>query len=120
LNKYTRTKPTEGNISLQKYVAHLKKLSQNWEDDSNRVFDKKSIFSNTTNEFINNAFIENEILITMKKLKNNKSCGYDNIVNEFFLNCPLNAVSLIGKVFNIVLESGLVPTQWCGGVIKPI
>ncbi len=33
---------------------------------------------------------------------------------------PLNAVSLIVKIFNIVLESGLVPTSWSVGVIKPI
>ncbi len=84
MNKYTRAKPTEGNISLQKYVEHFKKLGQNPEDNSNRVFDKASIFNNATNDFVNNNFTDNEILIAMKKIKNNKSSGYDNIfVNEF-------------------------------------
>ena len=56
----------------------------------------------------------------IKKLRNNKACGVDNIINEYLKNCPVMLVSLIVKVFNIVLSSGLVPSVWCMGMIKPL
>ena len=41
------------------------------------------------NEQINKPFTKKEILEVIQKLKNNKACGVDNIINEFIKCCPL-------------------------------
>ncbi len=60
------------------------------------------MFNNSVNEFVNDVFTIDEICIAIKKLKNNKSCGYDNFTIEFLNNCPQNVISLIVKIINVV------------------
>ena len=60
------------------------------------------------------------MLETIKVLKNNKSEGVDYIKNEYLKNCPLNVVELIVRLFNLILRTGHVPSEWCIGLIVPI
>ena len=54
-------------------------------------------------------------------LSNNKAPGTDLIKNEFLKNSPVSVVNLlITSLFNLVLNTGIVPTTWTIGVIKPI
>ena len=63
---------------------------------------------------------EMEIRNAAKKLKNNKSAFSDRIKNEM-LKCSIN-ILLQGflKLFNLILEVGYFPSQWCQGLITPI
>ena len=56
----------------------------------------------------------------MVKLNNNKSSGNDNIINEFIKNSPDCILEVIVNLFNVVLDTGLIPSDWCIGVIKPL
>ncbi len=42
------------------------------------------------------------------------------MINEYIKNCPLEMLNIIVKFFNVVLITGIVPTDWCLGVIKPL
>ena len=42
--------------------------------------------------------------------KNYKSIGVDNVLNEFLKYCHINCLKL-------VLDIGMVPTEWCMGII---
>ena len=58
----------------------------------------------------------------VRSLKNNKSSGLDEILNEHIkssYNLP-SMRNVLLKIFNIVFDSGLVPTQWSIGNIIPI
>ena len=57
-----------------------------------------------------------EIRNAMRKLKNNKSCGADNILNEFLKNC----IVILCDLFKIVLNTGFVSLEWCTGIIYMI
>ncbi len=46
--------------------------------------------------------------------------GVDKIVNEFIKNNPPELVILLVNYFNLVLETGIVPTDWSVGIIVPI
>jgi hypothetical protein len=72
------------------------------------------------NVYINDKFTKPEIVYQIMKLKNNKACGMDHIINEYLKNCPISMIELIVKLFNIILSCGIVPTDWCIGIIKPI
>lgn len=69
---------------------------------------------------MNDVFTKVEIAGIMKNLKNNKAHGTDSIPNEFLKNCPDSILELLTKFFNLVLDSGIVPEDWCLGLIKPL
>ena len=56
---------------------------------------------------LNNPFLPYQRLIS--KLKNCKSSGEDNILNEFVKNSSYKCFELYVKLFNLVLETGMVP-----------
>ena len=78
------------------------------------------ILIQNNNEIINKAFTKDEIYKHINSLKNNKSPGVDNILNEFLKYCPNELLPVIVKLFNIVLDSGIIPSEWTIGVIKPL
>ena len=77
-------------------------------------------FTNSDNDDLNIQFTLEEIKCVIKSLKLGKACGLDRIRNEFIKNCPDSLLEIFVKYFNVVLDSGIVPEQWCIGVIIPI
>ena len=71
-------------------------------------------------EILNNDFTAIEINKLINKLKNNKSSGIDNIINEFIKYSPKNYKTLLAKLFNIILKTGIIPSEWCISFISPI
>jgi hypothetical protein len=69
---------------------------------------------------LNQAFTIEEINLCLRKLKNNKSCGQDSIINEFLKYSSDRMAVIYTKLFNLILKSGIVPTSWTIGTIKPI
>jgi hypothetical protein len=67
---------------------------------------------------LNSPITEEEILRVVKNLKSNK--GYDDIVNEHIKSTINIFLPIYCKLFNIVLNSGLIPESWSEGVIVPI
>ena len=41
-------------------------------------------------------------------------------INEYLKNSPTEIIVLFVNIFNLVLLSGIVPTDWCIGIIKTI
>ena len=69
---------------------------------------------------MNNAFTLEEIKSVLKNMELGKACGLDKIRNEFLKKCPDELLNLFCKYFNVVLDTGFVPEDWCIGVIIPI
>ena len=61
-----------------------------------------------------------EVRDAISCLKSNKSHGPDLVINEFFKVAPDKLKNVIVKFFNIVLNTGIVPSSWTLGVIHPI
>ena len=118
LNKSKDSNKTMGNISLNVFMKHFKKLSSSPIQDTDNV--KQTFTDESINVDINRLFSLDEILTVVKKLKNRKTSGIDCVVNEFLKNCPECVYVNIVKLFNIVLQSGIIPTDWCIGIIQPL
>ena len=71
-------------------------------------------------EILNKDFTTIEIHKLINKLKNNKSCGIDNIINEFLKFSPKNYKNVLVKLFNVILKTGIIPSEWCISFISPI
>ena len=74
----------------------------------------------SSNNAFNEEFTLDEINSTINKIKRNKSCGIDGIANEFIIDTAATTAPLITKLFNIILNTGIVPDDWGIGIITPI
>lgn len=69
---------------------------------------------------LNNPISESEILGAIKSLKLNKSGGADEIANEYIISTKHLLMPVYVKLFNIILDTGIVPSDWVKGNIIPI
>ena len=72
------------------------------------------------NDELNASFNTKEIVDVIKKLKNNKACGIDLIRNEFIKNCSNDMLEVVTNLFNLILDSEVIPTNWCLGIIMSL
>lgn len=56
----------------------------------------------------------------IKSLKLNKSSGIDEIINEYIISTKHLMLPIYEKLFNIILNTGIVPSDWIKGNIIPI
>ena len=117
LNGGSESREEIRNLNLELFTDHFKSLNSN-QDDEDFNIDYENI--NENNTILNRSFTEEEVLTSIKSLKNNKACGEDNILNEFLKAAASKLLSTYTKLFNIILESGMVPSMWEIGIIKPI
>ena len=118
INNSTKQKEKIGQIALETFMEHFKKLNQIDNSDSPKDDTQPDI--RTNDPTFQSNFTDSEILKQVKKLKNGKACGIDFIINEFIKNSPPEMITLITKYFNVILDSGIIPSSWCLGIIVPI
>ena len=69
---------------------------------------------------MNVPITEFEISKAIRDLKLGKATGHDGILNEYLKNATDILMPLLIKLFNIIFESGKLPTSWLDGRIRPI
>ena len=69
---------------------------------------------------LNDPISNKEINTAIKLLKLNKSSGIDDVLNEHIISTKHIFVSIYRKLFNLILENGIVPRDWVKGNIIPI
>ena len=115
-----KQKSVVNKVALEEtFYDHFKNLNNENNDNDAFNFDIHNINSNENSE-LNRPFSEADILKAIKALKNNKSCGNDLILNEFLTCASGKMLQVFCKLFNIVFESGIVPSSWTEGIICPI
>ena len=65
-------------------------------------------------------FTEEEVLLTINQLPNNKACGPSGISYEMLKHAGSNFITTITSLFNRCLSSQSIPSQWKEGRIFPI
>ena len=118
-------KSSESQASLDDFYQFFKSINENSEehtdlnsDNADDNFDETSDI-NVENE-VNQPITESEILKNVKLLKNNKASGIDNIVNEHIKSTVYLFLPIYCKLFNVILDTGIIPQSWSIGIIKPI
>ena len=72
------------------------------------------------NPLFNDHVTTDEMLKLVRTLKNNKSSGNDQVLNEFLKYSPPKIIDMIVGLFNVKLDTGIFPEQWSVGIIKPL
>lgn len=111
-------------ITIEQLYDYFKKLNENTDDEPDDI-DIDELFDNIENEdeiirILDRDISEDEILTAVKNLKNNKAPGDDELVNEYIKSTVTQFLHIYVKLFNLVFESGKIPTSWLTGVIKPV
>lgn len=69
---------------------------------------------------MDSMFSANELKAAIKKLKNNKSAGPDQITNEMIRCFYGEHSSFLLDLFNFIFRKGQYPKEWSSGMIVPI
>ena len=122
LNKLNDRKNSDDtDISLQALYDHFKLLNTNMNEDDDQVpeFDYDDI-PNDVDDFLNGPVTESEIKHVVSNLKNNKSSGIDEVLNEYIKSTLDDLMPVYIKLFNIIFDTGIIPECWSVGVMVAI
>ena len=110
-------KTSNSDIKIDSLFDFFKNLNSTEHDDGDDSRKKLGV-PNFDSDALNIEVTEDEIMNCIKKLKNVKSPGTDEIIDEYIkISCPL-LLPIYVKLFNI-LDTGNIPESWLIGVIKP-
>ena len=76
--------------------------------------------TNCSNEELDLPISYDEVVAAVKRLKVCKSCGDDNLLNEYFISSVDIIATHLCDIFNIILNTGFFPDQWADGIIIPL
>lgn len=67
-------------------------------------------------EILNSSITETKFSKCLKSLKTNKCRANDNILNEYQKYCSENMMPIYSILFNLVLDTGIIPGPWLEGI----
>lgn len=79
-----------------------------------------NIQSHCLNSFFISATNEDEIVSTILKLKNKKSCGVDNISVELIKFVAVEIASPLKHIFNLSFSTGIFPSRFKNSIVIPL
>ncbi|MCG8112934.1 MAG: reverse transcriptase domain-containing protein [Candidatus Thiodiazotropha taylori] len=105
--------------TLDQFYKHFRNINETINDDTaeNTILNMQL---NDTNEILNSHITCQEIKKCINNLKNAKSPGGDQILNEYLKSTKEIFLPVYETLFNKVFDSGILPTAWLEGSITPI
>ena len=119
LNSLKNRKKSDG-PPLKEFYAHFKEIYSDNPIDDNHDSNFSNMSFTECNDYLNRPFTCEEIDQCIKRLKNNKTPGGDEILNEYLKLTRHFMPSVYESLFNLILKTGHVPEQWLIGKIIPI
>ena len=99
-------------ISVETLFDFFKDLNKNKFDKNDDFLIINNVISELSNEILNGKITAEEIITAVKELKNNKSPGMDNIVNEYISGSLDYMIDIYVELFNLIFDSGILPEIW--------
>ena len=97
---------------MYEYFKHIKQ--------SNEPLETYEVPDGDENQILNKRISPEEMCKAIKNLKNGKCLGNDKILNEFIKSTKHIFLPIYEKLFNSVFDSGIIPSAWLEGTIRPI
>jgi len=122
--KETKTLTKETNTKIKDFYHMFKE--QNTADNQQEIEEpenpevRNQLYDSMENDILNISITQDEISKSIANLKNNKSPGRDNILNDLLKAGKEQLLSPLEKLFNTILNSGTFPKEWSYGFIIPI
>jgi hypothetical protein len=118
LNNLKPKKIDKPSPSIHEFYEYFKNINENTIND-NRFADIHP--TEESNDFLNSPITENEIAKCISNLRNSKTPSQtDNILNEYIKSTKHILLPFYCKLFNIILDTGFIPSSWLEGTIIPL
>lgn len=119
LNSLNNNKTSKQHPTLDQFYEHFKNINEavNYDDGDELTINMQL---NDTNELLNSHITCEEIRKSINNLKNGKSPGGDNILNEYLKSTKEILLPVYEALFNKIFDSGILPDAWLEGSITPI
>ena len=102
------------------YFENTNAAAENNDDNNDGDEDEINFNMNGGFDELNQPINAEEITKCVKNLKNNKSFADDHIINEYIKSTLTTMLPIYVDLFNIILDSGIIPDSWLEGIIRPI
>ena len=123
LNSVNVKRTPRNTPTLNEFHDYYKAVNQTAHDDNVLGKEDECLldYSSLSTDSLNSTITVTEIVKSINKTKNSKSPSpHDYVINEYLKNTKHLMVPIFYKLFNIVLDTGLIPEAWVTGSIKPI
>ena len=122
---FSKHKKATSNISLNQFFEYFSNLQNNLSTAQDRESEDFCLISDLDTddcnfEELDRPITAQEIERVIRSLKNNKSCGIDQLLNEYFIESFDILSAHLVDLFNAILSSGVFPKQWSEGTIVPL
>ena len=113
--------PESQKLSLETFVSFFKKLNSDT-SHTDHMLGKELSGAHISHDssILDLEITEKEIIECIDQLKSSKSPGIDDIINEYLKTTKEVHLPHYLKIFNLILNTGLIPSKWSLGVIIPI
>lgn len=101
-------------LDVDIFVKHFANLCF----DTSKKKEEAHVFTPIVNPTLDKVITQEEILLSISKLKNNKSSGGDMIINEFLKHAKEALLPSLNSIFN--LDGGYYPQEWPIGNLLPL
>ena len=102
---------------MEAFYTYFKEINRS-SSDGKFDFESSNFNISESDDILNVHITEFEISKAIRDLKLGKAAGHDGILNEYLKNATDILMPLLIKLFNIIFESGKLPTLWLDG--RPI
>ena len=123
MNRFAKNKKDDhSNIPIDTLYDYFKNLNTNIDNDNNNIDIDINIdnLSPEIEDILNSPITADEIKSVVQKLKNGKSAGSDNILNEYIKYTLDDMLAIYVLLFNVILDKGIIPESWTEGIMIPI
>ena len=120
MNRFAKNKKDDhSNISIETLYDYFKNLNTNIDNDNNNIDIDINIdnLSPEIEDILNSPITADEIKSVVQKLKNGKSAGSDNILNEYIKYTLDDMLAIYVLLFNVILDKGIIPESWTEGIM---
>ena len=107
-------------LTIEDFINHFKDLAGSTRDNTQETDDSTNQDNQALYEELDSPITEHEILYVLSNAKRNKSPGIDGLLYEFFVECKDIMIPILCILFNVILDSGIFPENWCNGTIIPV
>ena len=117
LHSISKRKPQpSNNITIEEWFDHFKNVLEKEIDEE----EEADLDSDNGDDVLDRPISREEVLLAIRKLKNNKAAGPDGIIGEMLKYAGDPVVDFLVKLFNILFDRGIFPDSWSESILLPL
>ena len=107
--KDKNSKDDYNEINIEELYTFFKSQNKDSQESDTNTIQPELNTPDLDTSRLNGDITYDEVLSAINKTKSNKSCGHDNIFNEYIKSTKLLMIPIYVKLFNVIFNLGIDP-----------